>query len=273
MPYVPIDYVPIGDGVNLHIYDNEDALARAAASLIADRLRATPRIVLGLPTGRTPIAVYAHLIADSAAGNLDWSEVRAFNLDEFVGLPPDHEASYRSYMRRQLFDHVNIDPRHVELPNGMAADLAAECRRYDDAMRAAGGIDLQVLGLGANGHVGFNEPAATLDAHTHRVTLHPQTRQANAGWFGGDVARVPSEALSTGMASIMTAREILLLATGADKADAVAGMVEDGISTWLPASLLQMHPRATAMIDRASASKLTPAVEARGVTAARRAAP
>jgi glucosamine-6-phosphate deaminase len=265
--------IPIGGGVTLHIYDDEAALARAAASLIADRLRASPRIVLGLPTGRTPIAVYAQLIADSAAGGLDWSQVRTFNLDEFVGLPPDHEASYRSYMCRQLFDHVNIDPRHVELPDGMATDLIEECRRYDAAIQAAGGIDLQVLGLGANGHVGFNEPAASLDAHTHRVTLHPQTRDANAGWFGGDAARVPAEALSMGMASIVRAREVLLLATGVEKAEAVAGMIEGPISTWLPASLLQLHPRATAMVDRAAASKLTRTGAAPSGTADRRATP
>lgn len=259
--------------MNLYIYATEDLLARAAATLIAERLRASPRLVLGLPTGRTPIAVYARLIADSANGGLDWSQVRTFNLDEFVGLAPDHEASYRSYMRRHLFDHVNVDPRHLELPDGMAPDLLAECRRYDEAIRAAGGIDVQVLGVGANGHVGFNEPAAGLDAHTHRVTLHAQTREANAGWFGDDPSRVPAEALSMGMASIMTAGEVLLIATGVDKADAVAGMLEGPITTWLPASLLQMHPRATALIDRAAASKLTRAATASFATAVRRAAP
>ncbi len=243
--------------MNLHIFDNESTLARAAARMIAERLRADPHAVLGLPTGRTPIAVYAQLVAETASSHIDWSGVRTFNLDEFIGLSRDHAASYRSFMWRHLFDHVNIRHEHAQFPDGMAADLAAECRRYDEAIRGAGGIDLQVLGIGANGHVGFNEPAEALQAATHRVTLHADTRAANAGWFAGDVSRVPSEALSVGMASILTARQVLLLATGEEKAEAIAGTIEGGITTRLPASFLQLHANATVMIDRAAASRLT----------------
>jgi glucosamine-6-phosphate deaminase len=259
--------------VNLHIFDDEQTLARAAAGKVAERLRAHRRTVLGLPTGRTPIALYAHLVSATVAGRIDWSEVRTFNLDEFVGLGPDQPGSYRAFMRRHLFDHVNIDPRHVGFPDGVAADLEAECARYDEAIRATGGIDLQLLGIGVNGHVGFNEPAEGLHARTHRVTLRDETRAANAGWFDGQLARVPAEALSVGMAAILTAREILLMATGEEKAEAVAGMVEGRVTAWLPASFLQLHGNATAMIDRAAASRLTRPMEASSAPGARRAAP
>jgi glucosamine-6-phosphate deaminase len=259
--------------VNLQIFDDEPTLAQAAAHAITRRLRDEPRTVLGLPTGRTPIAVYAHLIADTTRDRIDWSIVRTFNLDEFVGLPADHDASYQAFMRRHLFAHVNIQPAHVQFPDGMAADLHAECRRYDEAIRAAGGIDLQVLGIGGNGHIGFNEPAEHLEAWTHRVTLHPDTRAANAGWFGGDVALVPAEALSVGMASILTARQVLLLATGEEKAEAMAGAIEGPITTRLPASFLQLHANTTVMIDRAAASRLTRSESAPFVPAGRRAAP
>jgi glucosamine-6-phosphate deaminase len=243
--------------VILQIFADERSLARAAASLIADRLRARPTAVLGLPSGRTPMAAYAHLMADTHAGRLDWSSVRTFNLDEFVGLGPQDPGSYRMFMQQHLFDRVNIDPARIEFPDGTAADLEAECRRYDEAIRLAGGIDLQVLGIGANGHIGFNEPGDGLDARTHRVTLRDETRAANASWFEGDVQRVPTEALSVGMASILGAREILLMATGEAKADAVAGMLDGRVTTWMPASFLQLHSNAIAMIDRAAAVKLT----------------
>lgn len=259
--------------MNLQIFDDEQTLARAAAGRIADRLRTQPRTVLGLPTGRTPVALYAHLVSATAAGRIDWSEVRTFNLDEFVGLGSDQPGSYRAFMRRHLFDHVNIDPRHVELPDGVAADLDAECARYDDAIRATGGIDLQLLGIGANGHVGFNEPAEGLHARTHRVALRDETRAANAGWFDGQMARVPTEALSVGMAAILTAREVLLVATGELKAEAVAGMVEGRVTTWLPASFLQLHANAIVMIDRAAASRLTRPMAASSAPAAPRATP
>lgn len=241
----------------LHIFDSEQQLARAAAAIVAERLRAQPRLVLGLPTGRTPIALYAQLAAESAGGALDWSGVRTFNLDEFVGVPADAPGSYRAFMRLHLFDHVNIDARHVGFPDGMAGDLEAECARYDAAIRAAGGIDLQLLGIGGNGHVGFNEPGDALDAATHCVTLREETRQANAAWFGGHPSRVPTQALSIGMGAILMARQVVLLATGEKKADAVAGMVEGRVTTQLPASFLQLHAQTTALLDRAAASKLT----------------
>ncbi len=241
--------------MNLHIFDDELTLARTAALRVAERLRAHPRTVLGLPTGRTPIALYAQLVEATRAGGIDWTGVRTFNLDEFVGLPADDPQSYRTFMRTHLFDHIGIDPRHIEVPNGVARDLDEECARYDDAIVAAGGIDLQLLGVGANGHIGFNEPGASLVARTHRVTLRDETRAANTWWFKGRAERVPTEAISMGMGGILGAREILLMATGEGKADAIAGMIEGQVTTWLPASFLQLHPHVTVLVDRAAAAK------------------
>jgi glucosamine-6-phosphate deaminase len=176
--------------------------------------------------------------------------VRTFNLDEFAGLDPSSEHSYRSYMQKELFDHVSIDPDNIGFLNGVAPDLMAECRRYEAAIEDAGGIDLQILGIGANGHIGFNEPADGLCATTHIANLTEETREANAALFGGDWTRVPARALSMGMATILNAREIVLMATGAEKADAVHGLIEGLITTRLPASILQVHPRVTVMVDR-----------------------
>jgi glucosamine-6-phosphate deaminase len=243
--------------VNLHIFDDEPTLARAAALHMSQRIRVHPDIVLGLPTGRTPIALYAQLADATRREHIDWRQVRTFNLDEFVGVAPDHPQSYRMFMQRHLFDHVGIDPAHVEFPNGIAADLDAECARYEAAIHAAGEIDLQVLGIGANGHVGFNEPGDALHARTHRVTLRAETRAANTWWFGGRPERVPVEALSVGMAAILGARAVLLIATGQAKAQAIAGMLEGAVTTQLPASFLQLHSNLTVMIDRAAAASLT----------------
>jgi glucosamine-6-phosphate deaminase len=243
--------------VILHIFDDEQTLARAGALSVTEHLRAHPRTILGLPTGRTTVALYAQLVTATRGGDIDWTGVRTFNLDEFVGLHSDAPQSYRMFMRRHLFDHVNIDPRRTDFPNGAAADLDAECARYDAAIHAAGGIDLQLLGIGANGHVGFNEPAEGLHARTHRVALRDETREANTWWFGGRPEQVPGEAISVGMGAILSAREILLMATGEGKAEAVAAMIEGRVTTWLPASFLQLHPRVTVMLDRAAASKLT----------------
>ena len=234
-------------------FENEDALAAALASYVLGQIVAHPTLVLGLPTGRTPQGLYRELRQHS--DRLDWSRVRTFNLDEFAGLPPSHPASYRSYMQSELFDHISIQPRHIGFLNGAAANLKAECRRYDDAIAAAGGIDLQILGIGANGHIGFNEPAPGLCAHTHVAELERETREANADRFGGDWRDVPERALSMGMATILNAREIILIATGEEKRDAVSGMVEGLITTALPASLLQVHPRVTVMIDRDASSR------------------
>jgi glucosamine-6-phosphate deaminase len=240
--------------VNIERFADEGALSSALATRVLDRIGARPALVLGLPTGRTPLGLYRELRERSAG--IDWSRVRTFNLDEFAGLEPSSPHSYRAYMQTELFDHVSITPRQIEFLNGAADDLHAECRRYEDAIEAAGGIDLQILGIGANGHIGFNEPAPGLCARTHIAELEPESRAANAQRFNGDWRRVPERALSMGMATILGAREIVLMATGAEKADAVHGMIEGLITTRLPASLLQVHPRVTVMLDRGAALRL-----------------
>jgi glucosamine-6-phosphate deaminase len=250
--------------VTIQRFDNEDALAAALATRVLDAIVANPRLVLGLATGRTPLAFYRELRERSslsrrspkAKAEIDWSGVRTFNLDEFAGLDGNHPGSYRAFMQAELFDHVAIDPGNVGIPNGRAADLKAECRRYEDAIAAAGGIDLQILGIGANGHIGFNEPAEGLCAHTHIADLEQESREANAQRFGGDWTAVPERALSMGMATILGARHIVMMATGAEKADAVYGMIEELITPKLPASFLQVHPQVTVMLDDAAAVRL-----------------
>ena len=233
-------------------FTDEDTLASALAARLIDQVAANPLLVLGLPTGRTPLALYRALAERSRQDGIDWSGVRTFNLDEFVGLGGDDAGSYRAFMQSVLFDHLAIDPVHINMLDGRADDLDAECARYEHAIADAGGIDLQVLGIGANGHIGFNEPAESLQIATHVAVLQQGTRDANAQWFDGDVARVPARALSMGMATILAAREIVMVATGEEKVAAVAGMVNGSVTTRLPASFLQLHPRVTVMVDRAA---------------------
>lgn len=257
--------------MNIERFEDDETLSAALATDVLERILARPSLVLGLPTGRTPLKLYRELRersggpstgsgpsrAKSRGGNkIDWSQVRTFNLDEFAGIDASHPNSYRAFMQTELFEHVSIDPANIGFLNGAAPDLEAECRRYEAAIAAAGGIDLQLLGIGANGHIGFNEPADGLCSHTHVAELEQESREANAQRFGGDWRHVPERALSMGMATILNARDIVLIATGDEKADAVHGMIEGLITTRLPASILQVHPRVTVMLDRAAAGKL-----------------
>jgi glucosamine-6-phosphate deaminase len=239
------------------IFADARAVARELAARVGQALAAKPDIVLGLPTGRTPLLLYEEMVALHRAGRADFSRARTFNLDEFLGLPPEHPSSYRAFMRRYLFDHVNADLSRTNFLNGAAADPTEECERYEREIDAAGGIDLQILGIGTNGHIGFNEPAPELEARTHRVTLKPETRRSNAALFGGDVDRVPAEALSMGMGTILQARRAVLIATGATKAACVERLVNGPITTLLPASFLQLHPNAEIFLDREAAGELT----------------
>lgn len=237
-------------------FDDEQALSAALATRVLAAIVSQPALALGLPTGRTPLGLYRELRERS--GRVDWSKVRTFNLDEFAGLAPSHPNSYRAFMHDELFDHVSIEPGNIGFLSGVATDLKAECRRYEAAIAAAGGIDLQILGIGANGHIGFNEPADGLCAMTHIANLEEESRQANAQRFGGDWTAVPERALSMGMSTILGAREIVLIATGAEKAGAVQGMIEGLITTQLPASLLQVHHAVTVMLDREAGIRLQP---------------
>ncbi len=235
--------------------EDDAAVSDLAASRVADLLTEHPDVVLGLPTGRTPLGMYAMLVERHADG-LDFSRTTTFNLDEFVGIGPDHPGSYHAYMAEHLFAHVNVRPERVHLLNGLAADLDAECSRFEQAIADAGGIDLQVLGIGSNGHIGFNEPAEGLVARTHHMRLLEPSRAANAVFFGGDVAQVPTEALSMGMATILKARRILLLVSGAGKREALRGTLHGPVTTHLPASFLQLHPQVEIICDAEAAADL-----------------
>jgi glucosamine-6-phosphate deaminase len=211
---------------------------------------------MGLPTGRTPIPLYRALVEMFRAGQIDFARATSFNLDEFAGLSPHDPRSYRAFMQRHLFAHLNLPARRIHVPDGAARDVERECLRYERAIDRAGGIDLQILGLGTNGHIGFNEPSKSLVARTHRTRLKPATRRANASLFGGRLSAVPHEALSMGMATILYARRIVLLATGASKARCVARMIEGPVTPRLPASFLQLHRHAEVWLDRSASSDL-----------------
>ena len=240
----------------IRVFASPDAAGRAAARRLADAIREQPGLVLGLPTGRTPVPTYAELVRLYEAGAVDFSRVRTFNLDEFAGVAASHPGSFRHFMHHHLFRGINLHMSHVEFLDGMAANLDAECERYETAIERAGGIDVQVLGLGANGHLGFNEPGETLTARTHRVQLHEVTRRENAALFGGDQAAVPLEALSMGMGTIFKARTIVLLATGRRKAACIERTVHGPLTTQLPASFLQTHRDVEIYLDRDAAAML-----------------
>jgi glucosamine-6-phosphate deaminase len=240
----------------VRVFASDRAAARALARRIADALTANPRLVLGLPTGRTPVGLYRELVSLHLHGHADFSQATTFNLDEFLEVPPSDEGSYRSFMERHLFSQVNIAPHRVNFLDGTAPDPVQECERYEAAILEVGGIDLQVLGIGTNGHIGFNEPAPELQSRTHRVPLWPETRHSNAALFSGDAAKVPHEALSMGMATILGARSIVLLATGRSKAACIERVVRGPLTTALPASFLQLHHDVDVMLDEAAAEHL-----------------
>lgn len=237
------------------IRPNLDAAARLAAGLIAKDLRANPHLVLGLATGRTMESVYRLLARMHREERLDFSLCRTFNLDEYVGLAPEDPHSYRHYMHEHLFRHVNIDPRNTHLPNGMAKDLARECEKYEHAIQRFGGIDLQLLGIGRAGHIGFNEPLSAFKSRTRVKALAPLTLEQNSEFFGG-ADKVPRRAVTMGVGTILDSRRALLLATGADKAEIIAKAVEGPITSMISATALQLHARCTVVVDEAAANRL-----------------
>jgi glucosamine-6-phosphate deaminase len=242
--------------IRVTVYPSDRAAARALAQRIAAAVAAKPALVLGLPTGRTPIRMYQELVSLASHGRVDFSRIRTFNLDEFLGVDPTHPGSYRRFMEEHFFRAAGLRPDQINFLNGAAADPDAECARYEAAIADAGGIDLQVLGIGTNGHIGFNEPAPQLQARTHRVRLKPETRRSNAALFGGNPDAVPAEALSMGMATILQARSLVLLATGRSKAACIERVVNGPITTELPASFLQLHHDVEIMLDAPAAEKL-----------------
>jgi glucosamine-6-phosphate deaminase len=226
------------------------------AALVARELRLRPRLVLGLATGRTMESVYAVLSEMHRSQGLDFSQCETFNLDEYIGLPPGDPHSYRHYMDEHLFSRVNIPRDRTHLPNGVAPDLAAESQRYERLIQDAGGIDLQLLGLGEAGHIGFNEPLSALLSRTREKALTPTTRRQNAGLFGGRLERVPKRAITMGVGTILESKRCLLLVTGKTKSRILAKAVEGPITSMISASALQLHPRCTVIVDEAAATHL-----------------
>ena len=226
------------------------------ARIIAKLVRTKPDCVLGLATGSTPIPTYRELVRMYREEGLDFSKVTTFNLDEYVGLPPEHPQSYHAFMDEHFFGHVNVPRASIHIPDGMAADIPAECARYEAAIRAAGGIDLQILGIGTDGHIGFNEPTSSLASRTRIKTLTEQTRADNARFFDGDLAKVPFHCITMGVGTIMESRQVLMLAFGANKAAAIAEAVEGPITSMNPATVIQMHPVTKCIIDEPAAGAL-----------------
>jgi glucosamine-6-phosphate deaminase len=241
--------------VRVRLFTTAESVARSLAADIARTIAAAPPTVLGLPTGRTPIPLYRHLVRLHRGGRIDLTRLSTFNLDEFLGLSPRDPRSYQAFMRAHLFDHVGMSRGQTHFLNGLAPDVDAECARYERSIERAGGIDLQILGVGANGHIGFNEPGPALVARTHRSRLRAATRRANAGLFGSASA-VPKEALSMGMGTILRARRIVLVATGVGKARCVERLIQGSVTPKLPASFLQLHQRAEIWLDAAAASRV-----------------
>lgn len=238
--------------MEVRVYDSYAAMSAAAADLVAGLVRQNPGAVLGLPTGGTPEGFYAALVK----AEVSFRQVRTFNLDEYLGLPREHPGSYFSYMSQRFCAQVDVDPANCHIPDGMAPDPDAEGRRYEAAIRAAGGIDLAVLGLGPNGHIGFNEPGSPWGARTRRVVLAEATRVANARFFDGDLAAVPREALTVGIGTILESREILLLAAGAAKAEIVHRTLCGAPGREVPATALRGHRRVKVLLDREAAALL-----------------
>ncbi|MCH3987679.1 MAG: glucosamine-6-phosphate deaminase [Lachnospiraceae bacterium] len=239
--------------MRIYIARDYQDLSRKAANIISAQVIMKPDCVLGLATGSSPIGAYKQLVEWYEKGDLDFSEVRTVNLDEYKGLTGDNKESYRYFMNTNLFDHVNIDKANTNVPNGMAKNVEAECRRYNELIRSLGGIDLQLLGIGRNGHIGFNEPEEAFEKETHVVALTQSTIDANSRLFD-DPDDVPRYALTMGIKSIMQARRVLLIASGEDKADAIHKSLFGPVTPQVPASILQMHNNLTVVADKAALS-------------------
>ena len=241
------------------IVKDKEEMGKRAADLVAADMKAKERItyVMGLATGSTPLPLYKEFIRRNKAGELDFSTVVTFNLDEYVGLPVTHPESYRYFMNENLFNHININPKNTHVPDGLAEDAEASCDKYEDMIADVGGIDYQVLGIGSNGHIGFNEPGSSLGSLTRVKTLTATTIKDNARFFDGNLDMVPKLAITMGNGTILNARKVVLLACGANKADAVAAALEGPVTAMCPASALQLHRYADYVITEDAATKLT----------------
>jgi glucosamine-6-phosphate deaminase len=238
------------------IKENYDEMSKEAAKIVASRIRKKPNLVLGLATGSTPLGLYKELIRMHKEEGLDFSKVTTFNLDEYIGLPPSHDQSYHFFMWDNLFKHINVDPRFVHVPHGMASDVETFCEWYENQIVKFGGIDIQILGIGGNGHIAFNEPGSSLGSRTRIKTLTKKTIEDNARFFK-TIDEVPRYAITMGIGTIMDAKELILLANKANKADAVKAAVEGPVTAMCPASVIQMHRKATVIIDKDAGTKLS----------------
>ncbi len=237
------------------IRDTADEVSLLGSQIVAQLLRRKPRCVLGLATGRTPLRLYGELIRLHQTEKLNFSQVVTFNLDEYVGLPPDHPQSYHHYMRENLFRHVNIPLESTHIPDGYSADLRHHCKEYEQAIINAGGIDLQLLGIGSNGHIGFNEPTGSLRSRTWIKILSEKTLRDNASNFSNPDEQ-PRHVVTMGIGTILEARHCVVLACGSQKSNAVKEMIEGPVSSMCPASALQLHPRVTVIVDTPAAARL-----------------
>lgn len=228
-----------------------EEMGKAAADEFEAVIHAKPACVIGLATGSTPLPLYRELIAREQAGLIDFSRVRSANLDEYKGLAPDHPQSYRRFMQENLFDHISIKPENTIVPDGLAADIPAMCEAYERKIEDWGGVDIQLLGIGHDGHIGFNEPCDHFPVRTHEVALTESTRQANARFFASE-AEVPAAAYTMGVGTVMAARRVLMIVTGADKTEVLRRAFFGPVTPWVPASILQFHPDVTLICDRAA---------------------
>ncbi len=236
-------------------YENNELMSIKAAVIVREQIAEKPNSVLGLPTGSSPLGMYNQLIAMYKTGEIDFSSVKTFNLDEYCGLPTDHPQSYHEFMRKNFFQHVNIKPEYIHMPKPDKADQDSGCEDYEKKICEAGGIDLQILGIGRNGHIGFNEPGTPFSSQTHVIKLHQDTRQANARFFNS-IDEVPKAAVTMGIKTIMRARKILLLISGESKREAIYNLVHSQIDEQFPASVLQLHPNVTVLTEEAACGLL-----------------
>lgn len=241
--------------MQVYVAESYADMSRKAANILSAQVILKPDTVMGLATGSSPVGTYQQLIEWYKKGDLDFAQVRTVNLDEYAGLAPEHSQSYRRFMQENFFDHINIPRENTHVPNGLAPDLEAECRRYNQVIQSLGGIDIQLLGMGHNGHIGFNEPGQAFELETHVVDLTDNTIEANARFFASR-DEVPRQAITMGIKSIMQAQRIVMVVSGADKADMVRAAFAGPVVPQVPASILQMHPNFILVGDKAALSKL-----------------
>lgn len=239
--------------MKINIFDSKKELYDAVALYFIDKVKSNPEIHLGLATGSTPVPLYERLIIDHKVNHTSYKKVKSFNLDEYIGLPRTHEQSYYTFMNNNLFKHIDITETYI--PNGEASDIFAEAKSYEELLEREG-VDLQILGIGSNGHIGFNEPNTPFDSHVHIVDLAESTIKDNARFFEGNLDLVPKKAITMGIKDIMAAKEIVLIATGKAKSKAINEVVNGKVDTFVPATILQKHPNVHLYLDKDAASKL-----------------